>query len=333
MPDNLSSSGGGSGTGRLILTASFGGLFSILAAVSGAWSPFLSALGAAGSAVFLLLCGARAAALIYPLSIFLISLLCTFSPVDALRSLTGFCAGGAVYLCVEKKQTKTFACVCSALVFFFCVSASLLPGLLREGEGLAGAARGVVSSFGDSLREGLGSFRDEIDAMLGEAAPVITDEDIRESVTLILSILPAAVIQMMLFLSYLTCSAAAFLLRRLSPSSLPGRPWGIVMSAVSSSVFLLSFLIYTFAALFSEGVTPALATSLNLVIILLPAFFIVGAKKVFSFFRADEWNGKKTIFVIFIFLASLIQPGYLLYLGALYGAAKTLADRLAEIKR
>ena len=332
MQDRPSSSSG-QNKGLLILLAVFTVVVSVLSALSGLFSPLLTVMSASGFGVLLLLSEKKYIAAFLPLPVFLLSMLFS-SPSDACFSLVGLAGGVCLFFCLKKKQQKAYTCACVAVVFLIAFALAFLPLILSNisgEESIPDYLSESLAFFGEKLRSGMISLRNEMTASLGEAAPIIDDSAISDSVTLILSILPAAVIQLVLFYAYLSACLSAFFLKRLSPSLLT-RLWEISMSVISALIYIASFLVYVFSALFSDGITPALAVSLNLVIILLPAFTIVGAKIGITFFRSGEWNGMKTIFLIFLILSLFFNVGYLLYLAAFFGAAVTVGKKLREIK-
>lgn len=266
-------------------------------------------------------------------AVYLAALLVTRDPLLSLGAILAYPGGFALAICLMKRQTKPYAVGIVALLSFvtwlLVCTAQTIPFLE--------AGQSVFDKLGADADEWISLFREEIEKVAWmisteyEGEMVISQNDVDKLVSLYSSILPAALLQIFLFLSYLSASLSS-LFARLFGADTPTRPWRLEMSRISAAIYLLSFLLFAGCSLFSDNIGVLFGLSINLVLLLLPAFFLVGLRTLTTRVRDGEWTRTKTILLIFFLFIIFFSPLYLVYLCAIYGAVGTFVPGFAHGK-
>ena len=271
-------------------------------------------------------------ALLMPLSYFAALLICG-NAMNALSSLLAFPGGYALALAIRQKKGKSHAVASMTLltlaVWILILLIRMIPALPENGS-LLTAVRDTLSAFPDGLRAMFLDPLSTVEGTLTDEAKMAYTASIEAMIPLLTVSLPAMAALTMMAVCYLAASVSVLLMKGLCPARLPARPWGIALSAPAAVLYLFAFSAYAFSALFSSKVGVFYALTLNLVLIFLPGFAIVGGKTLLHRLRHSEGGGRRTVFVVFLIFFLVFNFYYLLYLTAIYGAGRTVSQALEK---
>lgn len=327
----------------LLLVGAFA--FSLLAGSLGGASAFLGLVIGTGALSYLFTTSARPYAAVIPLAVAAVSLFVIKDPLLSILSLAFLPSGALLAIATLTHQRRTTAICCAVGGLLISVAAVLAWLLFRTlGTLELSAVTSHLEGLRDSLIETVLFIRDEFlvymeEALIAEGAAeaqiaktleslreTMSDEILREAVTVLYSILPA--------IAVVLCSVVAFESQLLLSHYYFHNGWRAVLTADSTvfSMSVASAVIYliTFVCTVFLGASTLIGAAMqNLCLMLLPGLCVAGVGAVLGMFRTSR--GASRVFLILVLLSLFCCVGAsILYFLALWGAYSTVLSAIGK---
>ena len=230
-------------------------------------------------------------------------------------------AGIMLAVMVRKRSSKIG--VSAALEILYAVLFALLflaVYLLQGGEPSVNAVIAYFSGIVDSIKEtAISNIEPEVMEQIAKINEVSTEEFLEMldvSFEVFKLILPAVLISTMGVLAYLT--ATFFKLGTAIAGCelvLPDPKWRTLPSRASAVVFAVSYIVFSFATMFSSSFNVVMVVCISVVIILAPLMLLMGAK-----WFASSRN--KTFILVLFVVGLLFMTPLAIMILAFFGAAE-----------
>lgn len=327
----------------ILLLAAFAA--SLLVGALGGASAFLGLVIGTGALAYLFTTSARPYAAAIPLAVAAVALAITKDPLPALLSLSVLPSGALLAIATLTHQRRT-AAICASIGGLLISLGAILALLLFRACG--SLELGTVSAYLEGLRDTLsetlilirdefliymeealtaeGATAEEIARTLESLGTTMSDEILRETVSVLYSVLPA--------LAVVLCSIVSFEAQLLLSHYYFHNGWRSVLTADSTvfSMSVSSAVIYlvTFVCTVFLGASSLIGAAMqNLCLMLLPGLCVAGVGAVLGMFRNSK--GGARIFLSFILLSLFCCAGFSgLYFLALWGAYSTVLSAIGK---
>lgn len=238
---------------------------------------------------------------------------------EMLPTMLGSCVGGLALLRLLRRRARRNTAIAWLCAIF------LLSGALWAALYLRGALRDAI----DWTQLGAG-WTTELENRLSEAG---LDSSMAETyVRYALSLTPAFCMVVGMLYGWICTAVFGWLCRLFFRDRLLRAPaWRVEMSGVSAGVFLGALLI----GLVSSGaqLSPVPMSAMNLLVLLLPGFFVEGFRLLRTMLRQRRSGGLSALAVVGAALLLFLNSSAFLMMIAISGAVSVLADAIRSRPR
>jgi len=257
---------------------------------------------------------------------YIVSVFLTLDPIASLSSVMYIAPAFALAMSVRAKRTRceTVISVSASAVLMFC-AVSLVNILFSRGS----VSPDILNGYADELLSPVRGILENASLYdkNGEVMYLYTSEQVGAVIGTAKLMMPSVIICAANIFAYISTALFHLFMRRFSITAMLGedKKWRLSLSSVSAVIFIVS---YFMSVLFrTPSATPLTAVTMNLLIILIPGFALVGTKDMIFRIRQREEVNVTPFYIAALIILVCINPSACIMMLSFFGVIVTLMTR------